>query len=150
MVLLSPKRNRNNLQARNAFADPFSLFDEFFNGFNNSEMEVFTPRTDVLENEKNITVKCELPGLDENDISVSLENESVVIEGEKKYENEKDEKGYHHIERSYGSFKRVVPLGSEIDPDKIKAEFKKGLLTVEMPKAVEPEKTARKIEINKG
>ena len=155
MVLckLIPGRNRNALRVRNSF-DPFarmglrmnSLFDDFF-GESGTQLAEYSPRTDVVEDEKHFEVSCELPGLDEKDISVSLTDEILTIEGEKKYESEDNEKGYHHIERSYGSFKRVIPFSSEIDSENAKAEFKKGLLKITLPKIAEEESKTKQIPV---
>ena len=144
MVLckLTPRRNRNRLQLAN------SLFNEFFGGFENPALAEFTPRTDIVENEKEIKISCELPGLDEKDISLALSDDMLVIEGEKKAENETQGAGYHHIERRYGSFKRVIHLDSEVDNDNIRAKFKKGVLKVTLVKAPHAEETVKKIPIN--
>jgi len=154
MVLckLTPGKNRNALRVRESF-DPFarmgSLFDDFFGGFE-TQLAEFSPRTDVLEDEKKFEVTCELPGLDETDVTVSLTDEILTIEGEKKLESEENEKGYHHIERSYGSFKRVIPFGTEIDADKINAEFKNGVLKVSLPKVPEEKSVTKQIPVSKN
>ena len=115
MVLcrLIPGRKRNALTLRNNL-DPFtqmglrmsSMFDDLFEG-SGTELADYSPRTDVIEDEKQFEVSCELPGLDEKDISVSLTDDMLTIEGEKKFEKEENENGYRHIERRFGSFKRM-------------------------------------------
>lgn len=156
MVLYNiiPRKRSNGLRVKRLFDEPFelmgnrisSLFDDFFEGFG-AELEVFSPRMDVTENEKEISIALELPGVSKKDIHLSLENDCLAIEGEKKEEHEEKEKGYSHIERSYGSFRRVIPLHAEVDNGKVKATFKKGVLTVQLPKSKETQKIAKNIPI---
>ncbi len=156
MVLYNiiPRKRNNGLRVRRLFGEPFelmnnrmsSLFDDFFEGFG-TELEAFSPRMDVAENEREFTVALELPGVNKKDIHLLLEKDSLTIEGEKKEEHEKKEKGYSHIERSYGSFRRVIPLQAEVDESKVKATFKKGVLTVKLPKSIETQKTTKNIPI---
>jgi HSP20 family protein len=126
-----------------------SLFDNFFSG---SELEpytgrAFSPNIDMKESEKELRVSAELPGMDEKDIEVSLNRDSLTIKGEKKEEKEDKGKDYYRMERSYGSFSRTIPLPTEVEPDKVKAEFKKGVLTVTIPKTAKAIKETRKISI---
>lgn len=128
-----------------------TLFDNFSRGF---EMEPFTgrfgafsPSVDVRENDKEIKVSAELPGMDDKDIDVSLTKDALTIKGEKKEEKEDKGKDYYRIERSYGSFSRTIPLPTEIDIDKVKAEFKKGVLTVILPKSAQAIKEMKKIPV---
>lgn len=117
------------------------LFDEFFSGFGlrpfgvfREQMGAFTPQVDVVEGDKEIKVSAELPGLDEKDIQVTLSHNLLTISGEKKEEKEDKGKNYYRMERSYGSFRRSIPLPREIDADKVEAAFKKGVLTITLPK----------------
>jgi HSP20 family protein len=103
------------------------------------------PAVDVSENEKDITVKAEIPGMEAKDVDISLENNTLIIKGEKKFEEEEKKENYHRIERSYGSFYRALPLNSEVKEEAIKAKYDKGILTITLPKAA-PTK-AKKIEI---
>lgn len=128
-----------------------TLFDNFSRGF---EMEPFTgrfgafsPSVDVRENDKEIKISAELPGMDDKDIDVSLTKDALTIKGEKKEEKEDKGKDYYRIERSYGSFSRTIPLPTEIDIDKVKAEFKKGVLTVILPKSAQAIKEMKKIPV---
>lgn len=128
-----------------------TLFDNFSRGF---EMEpfmgrfgTFSPSVDVKESDKEIKVSAELPGMEDKDIDVSLTKDSLTIKGEKKEEKEDKGKDYYRMERSYGSFTRTVPLPSEIDTEKVKAEFRKGVLTVTLPKTAKAIKDARKISV---
>lgn len=119
------------------------LFDSFFRGLDRP----FTgykawPAIDVAEEEDAFIVKAEVPGCKASDIDISIHGSNLTISGEKKQEEEKKEKGYYHIERSYGSFRRDLNLGSDIATDKVEAECKDGVLTINLPKA-EKAKAAR-------
>jgi HSP20 family protein len=159
-----PKKNlvttdKNSVPVRRTEDNPFSLlrneintlFDSFSRGF---EMEPFTgrlttfsPSVDVKESDKDIKVSAELPGMDDKNIEVSLTKDSLTIKGEKKEEKEDKGKDYYRMERSYGSFTRTIPLPGEIDTDKVKAEFKKGVLTVTLPKTAKVIKETKKIQV---
>ena len=102
---------------------------------------------DVAEDGKEITLTAELPGLDEKDVEILLSNNVLTIKGEKKSEQEKKEKDYYRVERSYGSFSRTIPLPEGIDADKVNASFKKGVLTVTVPKLPEAQKEVKKIAV---
>jgi HSP20 family protein len=127
------------------------LFDNFFRGFDIAPFEkrfgAFSPRVDVKESDKEIKVSAELPGMEDKDIEVSLSKDTLTIKGEKKEEKEDKGKDYYHMERSYGSFSRVVPLPNEVDTDKAQAQFKKGLLTVTLPKTAKAIKETKKISV---
>ena len=127
------------------------LFDDFMG---NMEWPIVTgegvlsPRTDIAETDKEITVTAEMPGLEEKDIDVSLERNFLVISGKKESMQENKEKSYYHVERSYSSFHREIPLPCDIDDKKIKAVYKKGLLTVHLPKANGATRVRKQIEIH--
>lgn len=139
--------------------DPFTmlqremndLFDNFFRSFDialfGSRMGEFTPRVDVSETDKEIKVSAELPGMDERDIEVTLNKDSLTIKGEKKEEKEDKGKDYYRMERSYGSFSRTIPLPLEVETDRAEATFKKGVLTVTLPKTAKAIKETKKIAI---
>jgi len=93
------------------------------------------PAIDVAENENEFVVKAEVPGCKADDIDISVHGNILTVSGEKKEEEEKKEKGYYHVERSYGSFRRDLSLGGDINPDEIKASCKDGVLTVTLPKS---------------
>ncbi len=132
-----------------------SLFDRFFSG---SPFEAFpllseraagfSPKINVQDTNDRITVQVELPGLSEDDINLSLTEEYLTIEGEKRHETERSEGGTSYYEASYGSFKRVVPLDDAIDPDRVSANMKSGVLTIELPKREPTESSARTISIS--
>ena len=130
------------------------MFDQFFNDpfgilpiTTAKNISDFMPRIDVSETETAMNVTAELPGMEEKDVQLSLENDALVISGEKKNDVEEKGKNFHRIERSYGSFQRIIPLVSEIQADKVEAVFRNGVLTVTLPKTPAAAKQTRKIAI---
>ncbi len=107
----------------------------------------FQPRINVTENEKAIKVTAELPGIDSKDVEVTATDGMLVIKGEKRAEHEEKKEDRHIIERSYGSFRRTIPLPAGVEKDKISATFEKGVLSVEVPKGATTKETAKKIEV---
>lgn len=141
--------------------DPFSLlhndinraFEDMFQNFGRGSSAfgsvAFTPQLDISEDEHAFHVEVELPGVKEDDITLEMRDGSLVIRGEKKLEkDEKDKKGFHVVERSYGSFLRSVPLGFDIEPEAVEAVFKKGVLTVSVPKPAEEDLKPKRIDIH--
>ena len=125
------------------------LFDAFMSPLDTTtEKEMMVPKLDVAELKDRYEVKAELPGLDEKDIELTLEDGLLTISGEKKAETEEKEKGYYLKECSYGSFARSVRLPDNISDDKIEAKFKKGVLTVKLPKKEILPPKSRKIAIS--
>ena len=130
------------------------LFDDFFRGFGlrtfGGEEELsgtFNPQVNMTEDEKSIQVTAELPGMDEKDIEINLSRDSITIKGEKKEETEQKDKGVYYLERSFGSFMRMLPLPQEVDSDKADASFKKGVLKITLPKLEREKQTHKKISI---
>lgn len=115
-----------------------------FGGFPMLERAEY-PAVDVSESENEVLVKAELPGMEAKDVDVSLENNQLIIKGEKKFEAEEKKENYHRIERSYGSFFRSVPMPVKVKAEGIKAKFDKGVLHVTLPK--DEASKSRKIEI---
>lgn len=107
----------------------------------------FMPSTDITEDDKQIRVSVELPGMDEKDVQVSLANDELVIRGEKKTETEDKGKDWYRSERSYGSFHRAIALPEGIDSNKADAAFKKGVLTVTIPKKADAQQDIKKITV---
>lgn len=133
------------------------MFDQFFtDDFPFSTRLVarpamdFLPKLDISETETEYKVTAELPGMQEKDIQIRLEKDNLVLSGEKKSETEEKEKTYHRVERSYGSFERVIPFDTQLDEDKVSAVFKNGVLTITLPKAGDAIRKSRQIEIKKG
>jgi len=111
---------------------------------------MLVPELDVRENTSSITVEAELPGVAENDISVTLANGVLTIMGEKKQDKEEKSENYHVSERSYGAFTRSLRLPETIDESKLEAKFDKGVLKITAAKKPEAVKAERKIEIKKS
>lgn len=132
------------------------LLNRFFKGWDFpagggfDEFTSYTPRIDVKETDNELIVAAELPGLTEKDVTVSVAKDYLTISGEKKSEKEEDVKGYYHMERTYGSFRRTIPLPYEVHVDRAQATFKDGLLTVSLPKTPETQKGTKTIAVNKG
>jgi HSP20 family protein len=128
-----------------------SVFDNFLRGFElepfSGRFGAFSPSVDVRETDKEIKVSAELPGMNDKDIDVSLTKDALTIKGEKKEEKEDTGENYYRMERSFGSFTRTVPLPAEVDTEKAKADFVKGVLTVTLPKTQTAIKDTKKISI---
>jgi HSP20 family protein len=131
--------------------DMNKMIDNFFTDFGmpsaSGAPRVFTPSIDVVDAGKELTVTAELPGMEEKDIDVSLAKNSLTIKGEKKAEHEDKGKGFHLVERSFGSFTRSISLPVEINVDQVKAVFKNGVLSITLPKAEDVLKGTKKIPI---
>jgi HSP20 family protein len=124
------------------------LYDRFFDlrPFRRfTEEGEWMPSVDVSETAKEIIVNAEIPGVEAKDIDVNLDGNVLTIKGERKREHEEKEENFHRIERSYGSFFRTLSLPSEVDGEKIKATYKKGVLRITLPKTKKA--AGKKIEI---
>ena len=111
--------------------------NRFFNnwGFDPEHSDsVWCPTVDVVESEKNYEIVAEVPGLKKDEIHIAVEDGYLILSGEKKQENESKDKNYHRIERSYGKFERSFLLPKEVNAEAIKANYKNGILRVEIPK----------------
>ena len=129
------------------------LFKEAFNPFfGESELSTHTwaPPVDIYETENDIVLKAELPGVDPKDVEVRVEDSTLYMKGERKFEKEVKNENYHRVERSYGSFARSFSLPNSINAEKVKAEFKDGLLTLTLPKREEAKPRAIKIDVSKN
>jgi HSP20 family protein len=107
----------------------------------------FCPQVDVTETDKEIKICAEIPGVEAKEVDVSVEDGTLTIKGEKKFEREEDEKGTYRMERSYGAFERSISLPSEVDESKAKAEFKNGVLHLSLPKRPGVESHRKKIQV---
>ena len=153
--------SRRNVPVRREDDNPFyslqrsinQVFENFFEGFDlgpfglGSSMTSFSPRLDVSETEREFHITAELPGMDEKDEEVSLNNSLLTLRGEKKAEKDDRRKDYYRMERSYGMFERTIPIPEGVDLDKVEASFKKGILTVSLPKSAEYQKERKRIPI---
>ena len=160
------KKTQTDATPVQRYVDPFSamrsemdrVFDSFLGrGFGRfptfaraGESDAVVPNIDVRETETELVVEAELPGMDEKDISVTLNNGVLTLKGEKKSEREEKKDDYHLMERSYGSFQRSFEVADTIDADKVKGAFEKGVLKVTLPKRPEAVKAEKRIPIGKS
>ena len=113
------------------------MFDESYRGAGREDWALggaWAPAVDIYEQDGNIVVKAELPGVDPKDVDVRVENNTLTLRGERKIDTEVKQENYHRVERAYGTFTRSFSLPSVLDQEKIKAEFKDGVLKVTLPK----------------
>jgi HSP20 family protein len=110
----------------------------------------FAPAVDVYEAEHNFTLKIEVPGIDEKDIDVRLENNTLTVHGERKIEKEEKEENYRRVERNYGSFTRTFNLPTTVDSEKVSANYDKGVLKIALPKKAEAKPKQIKVNIGAG
>ncbi len=142
----SVTRREDYHPSRDLFSfDPFAMMrrlsEEMDRAFGSSfglsrgmgESGIWAPPIEVREHDNNIEIQAELPGLNKEDVKVECNEEGIVIEGERRREEEKKEGGYFRTERSYGHFYRMIPLPDGADADKARAEFKNGVLQVTVP-----------------
>jgi len=106
----------------------------------------WSPAVDIYETENELVLKADLPEVDQKDIDVRVENQTLTISGERKFEEKQAENGYHRIERSYGSFVRSFAVPNTFDTEKVAAAFKNGVLTVTLPKKEHAKPRQVKIE----
>jgi len=117
------------------------LFEQFFgSGMSGGGAFPFlraawSPSVDVVDGEKEFTVRAEIPGLDPEDVQLTVSGNALLISGEKKEEREDREKGLVRSERRYGSFRRMIPIPAGADPEKVTAEYDRGMLTIHLPKS---------------
>lgn len=129
------------------------LFEEFKSGWYHPAVEhlgSFQTKVDMKDNDNEILVHADLPGVDLKDIQVSIENNSLVLQGEKKMEKESKEKGFYRMERSYGSFYRSLPLPCAVEEDKIDAVYKDGVLNITLPKSKDGASQPKRISVKAG
>lgn len=112
------------------------------------EREEFAPSVDIFEEGNEVVVKAELPGMKKEDIDITLTEDSITLSGEKKKETEEKKKDYYRWECSYGSFRRTFTLPAAVQRNKVKAEFKEGVLQIRMPKTEEAVKQEVKVKIS--
>jgi HSP20 family protein len=108
----------------------------------------FAPPVDVYEDEHNITLKIEVPGIDEKDIDVRIENNTLTVHGERKFEKEEKEENYRRVERQYGSFTRTFMLPSTVNHDNVQADYEKGVLKVKLAKKAEAKPKQIKVNVS--
>jgi HSP20 family protein len=137
--------------------DVIRLFDDFLGGFGFPTLSgfapmtaaTFTPKIDVSETDDELRIVAELPGIDPDEMEITLNDDVLTIRGEKETEEEEEDRDYHLVERTRGVFARMLRLPFPPDPGKVKAMFKDGLLTIVLPKPKEVKDKVRKIEVTK-
>jgi HSP20 family protein len=140
-----PYRELNTLQDRMN-----RLFSATFNDGRDESLTTsgFSPAVDVYEDEHNVTLKLEVPGIDEKDIEVRIENNTLTVHGERKMEKEEKEENYRRIERQYGSFTRSFTLPNTVDMEHASANYEKGVLKIKLAKKEEAK--PKQIKVNVG
>lgn len=135
------------------------LFDHFWRGFGPLEMGragsfpslgetgILKPKVDLSATEQEYLLTVEIPGVNEKDVAVDISGNTMTIKGEKKQEKEEKDKNYYRIERSYGSFQRVLSLPEDVNQEGIKAGFKNGVLSITMPRKALPKGEVKQIQI---
>lgn len=108
----------------------------------------FVPPVDVYEDENSIQVRLEVPGIEEKDIDIRLENNVLTVRGERKFEKEEKEENFHRIERRYGSFTRSFTLPSTVNSEDVQADYEKGVLKIRIAKRAEAKPKQIKVNIN--
>jgi HSP20 family protein len=125
------------------------LFEDFFDTpfWAPWREQSFMPRVEVEDTDDELVVKAELPGIDEKDLTVELQDGALTISGEKKSQSQEEKRGYVRSEFSYGRFDRVIPLDPDIDADRANAQFRRGVLTVRLPRKPEARANRRVIPV---
>jgi HSP20 family protein len=155
------KNDENALATRRRELDPFAQFrrevDQMFNGalgnwtgpmnLLDRRLGSWMPQIDVRETKKEIRVTAELPGMEEKDLEVSFLDGALTIKGEKSEEHEEEKGDVHRSERQYGMFERTIPLPAEVEANKVKATFKKGVLKISLPKTRDAQSNRRLVPI---
>lgn len=140
-----PFRNVNALQSR-----VNSLFQDFASAQNEQDpvaAAAFVPPVDIYEDDHKIVLKLEVPGLKQEDLDIQIENNTLTVRGERKFETEEKEENFHRIERRYGSFFRAFTIPSTLDREHVKADYEAGVLRIELEKRAEAKPKQIKIQV---
>jgi HSP20 family protein len=126
------------------------VFRESYAGSQDESLttSTFAPAVDVYEDEHKVALKIEVPGIDEKDIDIRVENQTLTVHGERKIEKEEKEENYRRVERQYGSFTRTFTLPQTVDTENVSATYDKGVLKVNLPKKAEAKPKQIKIGVN--
>jgi HSP20 family protein len=108
----------------------------------------WSPAVDIFETDNELVLKADMPDIDPKNVAIQLENGTLTLKGERKFEEQKNGKGFHRIERSYGAFTRAFSLPDTVDGEKVKADYKNGVLTVTLPKKEVAKPRAINVEIS--
>ncbi len=114
-----------------------------------SSMSSFTPAVDIYEDPQKLTIKLEVPGIREEDLDIRLENQTLTVRGERKFEKEEKEENFHRIERRFGTFARSFTLPNTVDTETVKAAYDSGVLSIEVTKRAEAQPKQIKVAIGK-
>ena len=129
------------------FHDTMQKYFDDFSIKRSSLSETFAPKIDISEEENNIIVEAEIPGVNKEDLKITLQDNILTLEGEKKKEDQTKEKNFYRIERTYGSFKRSFNLPHDVDSEKVEAKFENGLLKISLQKFEEKKKIEKNIKL---
>ena len=131
-------------------AAPFRALEDTLNRFFSepATSRPWSPAVDIRETENELVLKADLPEMKLEDLDIRMENGTLTLKGERKFEKNEEDRGYHRIERSYGSFVRAFSLPEYVDAEKISADYKEGVLTVKLPKKEVAKPRAIKVNIH--
>ena len=130
--------------------DPFAGVGQLDRWFGDFSPRRFQPRLDVVDQGHSLCLTVELPGMEREDVELTVEDDALVLRGEKKVEAQTEEEGCYRLERAYGRFQRVIPLPDGVDVEKVEAKFAKGVLTVQLPKAATETPRGRRLQITRA
>ncbi len=143
-------RSLSTFRKENPFVSWQKEMNEWFDRFNRDTdfprfetSEDFYPKVELRESDQGYSLRAEIPGISENDVNVTLRDNNLILEGEKRSEKKREEKGNYFSEFNYGSFYRSIPLDEEVNPDSVKATYKNGILNVQLEKIHEGHSTKR-------
>jgi len=126
------------------------LFADYGRGTDELTTTGFVPPVDIYEDEHNVTLKLEVPGIEEKDLAIRVANQTLTVRGERRFEQEEKEENFHRIERRYGTFTRTFTLPQTVDSEALKASYEHGVLTLTLPKKEAAKPKQIKVEINSG
>jgi len=126
------------------------LFREAFSPEGEVSTRTWAPPVDIYENGDSLVLKAEVPGINPDDVEIRVEDNTLYLKGERKFEKEVKEQNFHRVERSYGTFTRTFSLPNSVDADKVSANYKDGVLTLTMPKKEEAKPKTIKINVSKN
>src|ERR1700740_2046461 len=130
-----------------------SLFQEYNRGNNENETlstAAFVPAVDIYEDEHKIVLKLEVPGMKQEDLDIRLENSTLTVRGERKFEKEEKEENFHRIERRYGSFYRAFTVPNTVNTENVKADYDAGVLRIQLEKRAEAKPKQIKVQVGGG
>jgi HSP20 family protein len=145
---ITTRNEKNTNPLSNFHGEMNDFFDRFVKEiFPDKEQSNFIPKIEVKDEENQYIVSAEIPGMKEEDIDISFEDNTLILQGEKQNESKREGKGYYRSEMSYGSFYRAIPMSKDINSDTISATYDKGVLSVTFEKNPESNRKSKKISI---